>query len=57
MCLFDGLRRAMLLGTRLLFSALYMACRGKVIGQGLCSFISFIEVARCVIASTCASST
>ena len=47
----------MRLGTRLLFSALYMACRGKVTGQGLCSFMSFIDVARRIIASMCASST
>ena len=35
----------MRLGMRLLLSALYMACRGKDIGRGLCSFMSLIEVA------------
>ena len=47
----------MRLDTRLLLSALYMACRGKAIGQGLCLFMSLIKVARHVIASTCASGT
>ena len=56
--LFNRLGKGMRLGTRLLFSALYMAYgEEKVIGQGLCSFMSLIEVARCVVASMCASNT
>ena len=47
----------MRLGTRIFLSALYMACKGRVIGatRGLCLFMLLIEMARSVIASMCAS--